>query len=113
MDNHVVMAAVYGSSGVTMGSKTKDINLDVEGRHQDVRIGIEGKEHGEISFSVQRGGVNREPYEGPYAVASFAHEIQLYNTENKVMTENLIVLPIPYYETSNPEGGLTVYIGGD
>ena len=26
---------------------------------------------------------------------------------------DIIVLPIPYSETSNPKGGLTVHIGGD
>ena len=96
-----------------MTDNSKELDLDVEGRHRDVRISVQGKEHGELSFTVSRGGMKKEPYEGPYAVSSLAHEMQLYNTENKVMTENLIVLPIPYYETTNPKGGLTVYIGGD
>lgn len=55
----------------------------------------------------------KEPYEGPYTVVSHAGISQILDTKDKIMTENLIVLPISYYETSNPKGGLTVYIGGD
>lgn len=92
----------------------KDVYLDVNGRHKDVRFVVDGRGHGELTFNVSTGGSGRkEPYEGPYAVVSEAYEMQLFPTENKVMTENLIVLPIPYSETSNPKGGLTVCIGGD
>ena len=55
----------------------------------------------------------KEPYEGPYTVVSHADVSQILDTKNKIMTENLIVLPISYYETSNPKGGMTVYIGVD
>lgn len=91
-----------------------DVYLGVDSRHKDVRIGIDKKQdHGDIYLTVSGGSGRKEPYEGPYSVVSMANEMQLYNTENKLMTENLVVLPIPYYETSNPKGGLTVYIGGD
>lgn len=98
---------------VKMVENRTDIGLDVESRQKDVRIGMEGTSHGKISFTITGGSGRKEPFEGPYSVASLANELQLFNTENKVMTENLVVLPIPYYETSNPKGGLTVYIGGE
>lgn len=96
-----------------MNERTKDINLDVSSRHKDIRISMTNSSHGHISFEISGNNGKKEAYEGPYSVESIAHDMQIYSTENKVMTENLVVLPIPYYETSNPKGGLTVYIGGN
>ena len=49
-------------------------------------------------------------YTGPYEVIP---EIvaQVLTTKDKVMRDDVTVLEIPYFETSNPQGGETVYIG--
>lgn len=91
----------------------KDVRLSVAGRSRDVQISVQGKDHGDIFLTVTPRESHKDPYEGPYSVASVAGAMQILDTEDKIMTENLIVLPILYFETSNPKGGLTVYIGGD
>lgn len=111
MDGSQGLAAVQCSAWMT--DVKKDVSLSITGRHRDVQIGVHGKDHGDIWLTVSPRESRRERYDGPYSLASLADEMQILDTENKIMRENLIVLPIPYYETSNPKGGLTVYIGGD
>ena len=48
--------------------------------------------------------VDGDPYEGPYEV------IPKITAHDKYMKDDITVLEIPYYETSNQDG-LTVYIG--
>jgi len=40
-----------------------------------------------------------------------AHLSQILRTNDKIMTDNVVVEPIPYYETTNDAGGYTVIIG--
>ena len=94
-------------------AETKDIYMDIEGRHRDAHFVIQGREPKDVSFVISGGGGRKQPYEGPYTVVSETDILQILPTENKVMTENLVVMPIPYSEVSNPKGGLTVCIGGD
>lgn len=51
-----------------------------------------------------------EPYAGPYVVTPLARISQILPTAGKRMEENVVVLEVPYYETSNLSDGLTVYI---
>lgn len=53
--------------------------------------------------------VGGEPYEGEYQVTPKVSE-QILPTKQRVMLDNLTVLSIPYFETSNNSGGNTVYI---
>ena len=50
-----------------------------------------------------------EPYEGPYVVQS-NFSVQTFETSNKKMTEDLVVLEIPMSEVSNLYG-VTLNIG--
>lgn len=52
-----------------------------------------------------------ESYQGDYNVTPKI-ESQLIKTKNKKMEDNVTVLAIPYFETSNLTGK-TVYIGGE
>ena len=52
-----------------------------------------------------------DSYDGGYIVTPRVHA-QTLNTKNKLMKDNVSVLAIPYYETSNLSGK-TVYIGGE
>lgn len=87
-------------------------DISIVGRHRDVRIGV-GERSKNVGIDISGRGMVYEDYEGPYAVVSMPDESQLLETKDKHMMDNVLVLPIPYYETSNPQGGKTVYIGGD
>ena len=51
-------------------------------------------------------------YEGEYTIVSKPFETNEIQTQGLKMQENIVVLEIPYYETSNVSG-YTVYIGGE
>lgn len=50
-----------------------------------------------------------EEYKGSYQVTPKVNE-QVLETKEKVMKDNLTVVAIPFFETSNEVGGNTVYI---
>ena len=52
-------------------------------------------------------------YEGPYTVTPLAHYEQTLETANKTLVDDVRVLKVPYYETSNLYDGITVYIAED
>lgn len=52
-----------------------------------------------------------DPYEGPYTVKPAPWASQTLATKHKTMLDDVTVLEIPYFETTNPQGGSTVYIG--
>ncbi len=49
-------------------------------------------------------------YEGEYRTASKAFDPQTLPTKGKLLTEDIIIDPVPYYETGNLFDGTTVYI---
>lgn len=51
-----------------------------------------------------------EYYEGIYSVTPLADEQIILETKNKNMRDNITVLEIPYYVTSNQSDGYTVII---
>lgn len=53
------------------------------------------------------------PYEGPYLVVPSAHDEIILETKDRYMEDDVKVLKIPYYETSNLSDGYTAYIGGE
>ena len=53
---------------------------------------------------------NVSPYTGEYNVTPRINE-QTLPTAQKLMTENVKIKPIPYFETSNNSDGKTIYIG--
>ena len=53
-----------------------------------------------------------EAYDGPYVVTP-AIDSQVLPTAQKRMTDNMTVKAIPYFQTSNPQMGETVYIGSE
>ena len=71
---------------------------------------FEAEEVLEISFGEIQMVQNDDLYEGAYVVTPLSTE-QTLETTGKTMQEDVTVLPIPYFETSN-ETGTTVYIGG-
>lgn len=72
--------------------------------------GLTGR--GSISGSVSPAGRdNREKYTGEYVVTPLTAEEQVLETAEKIMTDDVRVLKVPYFETSNLYDGITVYIG--
>lgn len=65
---------------------------------------------GNNSGSNNNTGNNAEKYTGSYTVKPLVSE-QTLATKDKVMTDDVTVLEIPYSEVSNNEGGCTVTIG--
>lgn len=55
----------------------------------------------------------REHFDGPYTVTPLAFSETILETQDKVMDDDVTVLRIPYYETSNLSGGYTVFIAGE
>jgi len=51
-------------------------------------------------------------YDGEYRVIP-ALDAQVLPTNGKRMRDDVVVTEIPYYETSNPQGGYTAIIGGN
>ena len=54
-----------------------------------------------------------EVYGGPYEVTPKAWDAQILQTDGKLMTDDVTVFKVPYYETSNVFDGLTVFIAED
>lgn len=51
-------------------------------------------------------------YDGEYIVTPKPFTEQILETKEKTMADDVTVLAIPYYETSNVSG-ITIYIGGE
>ena len=62
---------------------------------------------GQPIVGIATGG---DPYEGEYTVVPKTTD-QILETEGKTMEDDVTVTAIPYYQTSNPQGGYTVIIG--
>jgi hypothetical protein len=52
-------------------------------------------------------------YHGQYEVTPSAVNDITLETAGMKMSNDVTVFKIPYWETSNPQGGFTVYIGND
>jgi len=61
---------------------------------------------------IVREYVDAEVYDGEYTVTPQAHEEQVLETRNKRMTDDVTVLRVPYFETSNIYGN-TVFIASE
>jgi hypothetical protein len=60
--------------------------------------------------NISRGSI--DVYDGEYIVTPIPYDSQTLETKHKVMADDVTVLAIPYYETSNISG-ITIYIGGE
>ena len=54
--------------------------------------------------------VGAETYDGPYEVTPKAWDEQVLETAHKLMTDDVTVFRVPYYETINLFDGKTAYI---
>ena len=73
---------------------------------------LQGRLSGENNLSgALSGEMRKNEYKGPYEVEADLYEDQTLATKDKTCTEDITVKKVEYAETSNPAGGLTVYIG--
>ena len=56
--------------------------------------------------------VGGSPYDGPYEVTPKADEEQILPTKQKILTKDLTVLAVPYYEADN-QSGTTIFIASE
>lgn len=72
---------------------------------------LSGKLSGESNLSGKLSiATDFDAYTGEYEVVPSAFHTQTLPTANKVLNEDIIVQKVPYYETSNIQNGVTVYI---
>ena len=64
-----------------------------------------------LTVDCSGGGGEYPYYHGPTIVTPRIRESVELETRNKVVTSDIVVNEIPYFETSNPKG-ITVIIGG-
>ena len=55
--------------------------------------------------------IDYDIYSGQYEVIPLPSVEQILRTKGKVLTNDVVVAPIPYYEVTNDAGGITVSIG--
>lgn len=72
------------------------------------KITIKGNLKGQVGYAQTK---SLPYYEGEYEITPKWENITL-NTKQKSMKDNVKVTEIPYLEVENPQGGVTVVIGG-
>ena len=55
--------------------------------------------------------IDYDAYTGQYEVTPLPNVEQILRTRHKVLKHDVVIQPIPYYETTNDAGGYTVIIG--
>lgn len=71
-------------------------------------LSSDGGLSGKISVSTEY-----DSYDEDYEVIPNAFNTQILHTANKVLRQDVTVEKVPYYETSNVQNGITVYIAGE
>lgn len=56
--------------------------------------------------------IGQEPYDGEYTVIPQPYDATVLPTRGKAMRDDVIIMEIPYYTTTNEKGGYTAIIGG-
>ena len=55
--------------------------------------------------------IDYDIYTGKYTVTALPEVEQILRTQNKILKNDIVIKPIPYFEVSNEAGGITVSIG--
>lgn len=81
--------------------------LTATGRLSGSLVGDHHIVHGSLTIPS---AVDVQPYTGAYEVTPKAWDEQVLQTEGKLMTDDVTVFRVPYYETINLFDGKTAYI---
>lgn len=91
------------------------IYFDIEFNNNDMSFDVDMKEKNE-SFCLDFGNIQTvtkaydKYYYGDYEVTPKVTS-QTLQTKDKLMSDDVVVKEIPFFETSNNAGGNTIYIG--
>ena len=77
-----------------------------------------GKMRGSISYAGTIGGAisagaPRNVYSGVYKITPKTRKEVVLETAKKYLEQDIKVLKVPFYQTSNEQGGITIYIGDE
>lgn len=97
-------------STATQETEVYDVAMSVLDEVFDIGVVEEQSIDVELSTAIQI--VSTNPYDGEYVVTPKAHESTILETKYKTMADDVTVLKVPYYETSNITGE-TVYIASE
>lgn len=109
---------------LAMGSSVKQLPMTMECIEQGFALQFrDTAEHIFMSMEGSRVGLDLEfqalqtvpisdVYAGPYTATPSARE-QVLPTAKLIMSDDLTIKEIPFFEVSNTAGGSTVYIGGN
>ena len=101
----VNIKAIGSLTGYISSERTLSGNLSLAKESLTGKLSCVGCLQGKLTTSF-----DHVIYDGAYDVVPLANDIQVLNTANRLMTNNVIVTEIPFYETTNPMGGTTAYI---
>lgn len=97
MNSNPVFNVTFGVDEITFGVNMATANQSIAVGFEQLQVITQGLDDFEI-------------YQGSYAITP-AVEAQTLETKDRKMEEDLTILEIPYFETSN-QSGTTVIIGG-
>ena len=77
-----------------------------------IRVNVLQSTQVHVCVGGQTAIIEGEHYDGEYDVVP-NFETQILETAKKKMDDDVTVHPVPVYRTSNPQGGKTIFIGGN
>ena len=86
---------------IQLSESVQEYQLQVSGSNENIPLAP--------SEAINVNIVSGDPYEGPYVVVPKIID-QTLETKDKLMEDDVLIREIPYYETSNIQNGVTVYI---
>lgn len=97
-----------------MTENRKRISVAIQNRSREVEVrAIRPVRKTAVVISMRAVKVaTAETYDGTYSISP-KFRTQVFPTKDKVMTDDLTVSTIYVGDTSNPAGGVTIFIGGE
>ena len=86
-----------------------DLDIRVENIQEEIELELV-MDVSELELELDSSGYIPETYDGPYEVIP-DFEDQVLETEDLLMSDDVVVKEIPVAEVSNPAGGLTLTVG--
>ena len=110
-EQDVLSGALVDSRGISGSLSVSSIVSGSISSPETLSANLSGMEVllADITLPRQVGG---DPYQGDYVVTPKANSQTVLETRGKTMSENVTVVEIPYFETSNISGN-TVYIANE
>ena len=88
------------------------MNVTIKPQTLAVSIGAQKLKTG-FQNPIARDSGDFPVYDGDYVVIPQADDAVVLETQSKLMTDDVTVTKIPYWETSNLSGGNTVFIASE